>query len=137
MFGRAYLEEKEVINSVEGKNTGLDWIYDSSRYFKCGDGKKGDIDLQDLNKLTYDVKNDYVNFEKAHAADFLLKYCSYNGQVELHKQPKTPNSGSFVCTFASCRPLAKIAQEDFTIDPILFNKHSSEEDIEKYLGLID
>jgi hypothetical protein len=42
-----------------------------------------------------------------------------------------------VGTFASCRPLAKIVQEDFTIDPLLFNKQSSEEDIEKYLGLIN
>ena len=77
------MEEKEVINSKEGKDAGFSWIYDSSRYFKCGDGKKGDIDLHDPNGITYDVKNDYINFDKAHTADFLLKYRSYDGIVEL------------------------------------------------------
>lgn len=136
MFGRAYLEEKEVINSKEGKDAGFSWIYDSSRYFKCGDGKKGDIDLHDPNGITYDVKNDYINFDKAHTADFLLKYRSNDGVVELHHQPTVEEAGSFVCVFAECRPLEKIA-ESLYLDPLLFDKQSSEKMIKEYLGLIN
>ena len=36
-------------------------LQNDNMYFKEGDGQKGDIDLQDVNGLTYDVKNDYVN----------------------------------------------------------------------------
>lgn len=136
MFGRAYLEEKEIIDSGAGREMRLHWIQDDNMYFKEGDGKKGDIDLQDVNGLTYDVKNDYVDFTKAHGADFLLKYRSSDGWVELHKKPAAEGLGSFVAPFAACRPLDKIAISR-GLDPLLFNKGSSEEDIERYLGLID
>ena len=136
MFGRAYLEEKETIESNKGKELQLEWIFESSKYFKKGDGKKGDIDLHDLNGLTYDVKNDYVNFEKAHDADFLLKYRSLDGIVELHTTPTNPAQGSFIKVFEQCRPVAELVIS-YGLDPLLFNKESSEEDIEKYLGLID
>lgn len=136
MFGRAYLEEKEVCEKTAGTDKALDWIFESSRYFKAGDGKPGDIDLQDVNGVTYDVKNDSINFEKAHTADFLLKYDSFSGSVELHQRPKNPVGGSYVCVFTQGRPLTKIVQ-DLELDPLLFNKHSTEEMIEEYLGFIN
>ena len=98
--------------------------------------QKGDIDLHDPNGITYDVKNDYINFDKAHTADFLLKYRSNDGVVELHHQPTVEESGSFVCVFAECRPLEKIA-ESLYLDPLLFDKQSSEKMIKEYLGLIN
>jgi hypothetical protein len=133
-FGRAYLEEEEVQKSEKGKELNLKWISEDSKYFRVGDGKKGDIDLQDLNGLTYDVKNDYVNFEKAHGANFLLKYSSLYGTVELHKAPEDPTRGSFIETFDYCRPVADIAAAR-ELDPLLFNKYSTEEKIRQYLGL--
>jgi hypothetical protein len=136
MFGRAYLEEKEVCETTAGTDKALEWIFESSRYFKTGDGKPGDIDLQDVNGVTYDVKNDSINFEKAHTADFLLKYVSSSGSVELHQRPKNPVGGSYVCAFTQGRPLADIAQ-DLGLDPLLFNKYSTEEMIEDYLGFIN
>jgi hypothetical protein len=136
MFGRAYLEEKEVCELTADTKNPLNWIFDESRYFKAGDGKPGDIDLQDGNRVTYDVKNDYINFKKAHTADFLLKYDSQSGCVELHQRPQLPNSGTYVSTLVIGRPLAKIA-ESLGLDPLLFNKHSTEEMIENYLGFIN
>lgn len=136
MFGRAYLEEKEVINTEEGRQINLAWIDQLNKYFKSGDGKAGDIDLQDENGLTYDVKNDYVIFKKAHGADFILKYRSKDGYVELHKKPTRANEGSFVSMFTEARPLADIAIS-LGLDPLLFDKNSSEDDIKRYLGLID
>lgn len=145
-FGRAYLEEKEIIDSDAGQEMRMHWIQNDNMYFKEGDGQKGDIDLQDANGLTYDVKNDYinfydikndyVNFAKAHGADFLLKYRSLDGWVELHKKPAAEGLGSYVAAFAACRPLNKIAISR-GLNPLLFDKDSSEEEIERYLGLID
>jgi hypothetical protein len=136
MFGRAYLEEKEVCELTAATKTPLSWIFDESRYFKAGDGKKGDIDLQDANGVTYDVKNDSIDFKKAHTANFLLKYDSQSGCVELHQRPQLPNSGTYVTTLVEGRPLAEIA-ESLGLDPLLFNKHSTEEMIENYLGFIN
>ena len=136
MFGRAYLEEKEVIVSKEGQQIKLEWIDPLNQYFKSGDGKPGDIDLQDENGITYDVKNDSVNFKKAHTADFILKYRSLDGYVELHQRPTAEKPATFVTMFTLGRPLATIAS-DLGLNPLLFNKHSSEEDIQRYLGLID
>ena len=135
-FGRAYLEEKEIIDSAAGQEMRMHWIQNDNMYFKEGDGQKGDIDLQDVNGLTYDVKNDYVNFTKAHGADFLLKYRSLDGLVELHKKPAAEGLGSYVAPFAACRPLNKIVISR-GLNPLLFDKDSSEEEIERYLGLID
>jgi hypothetical protein len=136
MFGRAYLEEKEVCELTADTKTPLNWIFDESRYFKAGDGKPGDIDLRDDNGVTYDVKNDSIDFKKAHTADFLLKYDSQSGCVELHQRPQLSNSGTYVSTLVIGRPLAKIA-ESLGLDPLLFNKHSTEEMIENYLGFIN
>lgn len=135
-FGRAYLEEKEIIDSDAGKEMRMHWVQDDNMYFKEGDGKKGDIDLQDVNGLTYDVKNDYIDFTKAHGADSLLKYRSSDGWVELHKKPAAEGLGSYVAAFAACRPLNKIVISR-GLNPLLFDKDSSEEEIERYLGLID
>ena len=87
-----------------------------------------------LLQVTYDVKNDYVNFEKAHNANFLLKYSSLYGTVELHKAPENPMCGSFVEIFDYCRPVAELAQSR-ELDPLLFDKQSTEEQIREYLGL--
>ena len=135
-FGRAYLEEKEVCDLTAGTKTPLSWIFESSRYFKAGDGKLGDIDLQDGNGVTYDVKNDSINFKKAHTANFLLKYDSQSGYVELHQRPQLSNSGTYIGTLIKGRPLAEIA-ESLGLDPLLFDKHSTEEMIENYLGFIN
>lgn len=137
MFGRAYLEELAVIVSDKGKSMGMEWIHpNTSKTFHAGDGKPGDIDLKDRNGITYDVKNDQIDFDKAHDADYLLKYRSLDGYVELHKRPTEEGQGSFIEIFAECPPLAYLA-EVYGLDQLLFNKRSSEEDIERYLGLID
>lgn len=133
MFGRAYLEEKEVITVTEDTDKALTWIFPDSQYFKSGDGQKGDIDLHDRNNITYDVKNDSINFDKAHEADFLLKYRSWDGGIELHQRPKFEGSGSFIELFASGRPLAELAAS-YDLDPLLFDKNSTEDMIKNYLG---
>lgn len=133
-FGRAYLEEEEVQQSNKGKKLNLKWIFEDSKYFRAGDGKKSDIDLKDLTGLTYDVKNDFVNFDKAHDANFLLKYRSLDGIVELHASSDNLMKGSFIETFDYCRPVAELAQSR-GLAPLLFDKHSTEEQIREYLGL--
>ena len=135
-FGRAYLEEKDVIRVTAGTDKELTWIFDSSRFFKAGNGKKGDIDLHDAMGVTYDVKNDSISFDRAHDANFLLKYRSLDGVVELHKHPDTSTGGSYIDVYAECTPVAKMAQ-NLGLDPLLFDKHSSEDLIKNYLGFIN
>jgi len=137
MFGRAFLEEQEILSTKEATKIGLRWIFpEESQCFKAGNGKPGDIDFEDRAGNTYDVKNDFVSFEKAHKADFILRYNSRTGYVEKHEKPEIESQGSYQGTFCVGRPLADLAAE-YGLDLILFDKNSSEEDIERYLGLID
>ncbi|MBP5470530.1 MAG: hypothetical protein J6Z11_14945 [Candidatus Riflebacteria bacterium] len=136
MFGRAYLEEKYTIHTKRGKEIGLRWEFPDSEYFKGGEGKVGDIDLVDDKGIHYDVKNDYAYLDRAHNADYLLVFKSSTGIIELHEKPTDPTKGSYIEIFDETIPLDKIVKEDYGLDPLLFDKNSSEEDIERYLGYL-
>lgn len=137
MFGRALLEEREVITVTKQGVLPLTWISEDNAFFKTGDGKKGDIDLEDPYHVTYDVKNDQIDFSASHTADFLIKYRSYDGYIEVHKQPETPKEQSFVRFLNNGEPAKTLKElaDALNLDPLLFNKHSSENEIRQYLGL--
>ena len=132
MFGRAFLEEAEVKESPEGKKLGMKWYKDSSKYFHTGNGESDDVDIVDENGIFYDVKNNNPIFNKAHIAQNLLAYNYYSGQVGKF-DVKTQK---FIDVFANLAPVKDIAKR-YGLDDLLFNYNSSEEDIERYLGLID
>jgi hypothetical protein len=139
MFGRAYLEEGETISTPAAKARGMRWLHESSKYFRSGDGESGDIDLVDQNGVVYDVKNDYIDFKRSHKrADRvfggLFKYRSKDGVIEHHVEPEDHTKGSFKGIFDIGRPVAQIAI-DLGLDPLLFDKTSTEDTICAYLGL--
>jgi len=132
MFGRAFLEEAEVKDSPEGKELGMKWYKDNSAYFHTGNGDPDDVDIVDKNGILYDVKNNNPIFNKAHIAQNLLAYNYYSGQVGKF-DVKTQKFIDIFATLASVKDIAK----RYGLDELLFNYDSSEEDIERYLGLID
>lgn len=139
MFGRAYLEESETISTPAAKAKNMHWLHESSKYFRSGDGEPGDIDLVDQNDVVYDVKNDYIDFKRAHKQTDLvfgglLKYRSKDGVIEHHVESEDPSKGSFKGIFDVGRPVAQMAI-DLGLDPLLFDKKSTEEMIRNYLGL--
>jgi hypothetical protein len=139
MFGRAYLEEGETISTSAAKAIGMRWLHESSKCFRSGDGEAGDIDLVDQNGVEYDVKNDYIDFKRSHKrADRvfggLFKYRSKDGVIEHHIEPEDSTKGSFKGIFDIGRPVAQMAI-DLGLDPLLFDKASTEDTIRAYLGL--
>lgn len=73
LFGRAFLEETEVKNSIRGKNLSLQWIDEDSKYFHSGEGKPI-ADFKDKNNETYDVKHNSFETRHAHNAKYLINY---------------------------------------------------------------
>lgn len=83
LFGRAFLEEVEVKNSIRGKELSLQWIDKNSEYFHSGEGKPI-ADFTDKNNETYDVKHNSFDTNHAHNAKYIINY-EFGGNALLRQ----------------------------------------------------
>lgn len=124
-FGRAFLEETEVKNSMLGKVLNLQWVDENSQYFHGGEGKPI-ADLIDKNNDMYDVKHNSFSFEHAHNAKYILNY--ENGGTVLLKQQNSDE----IIVFTFCKSIKDLEQA-YGLPNNFFEL--SQNDLEEFFGL--
>lgn len=125
LFGRAFLEEAEVKNSIRGKELSLQWIDENSEYFHSGEGKPI-ADFIDKNDETYDVKHNSFDTNHAHKAKYIINY-EFGGNALVRQTGKQE-----IDVFDFCKSIREL-EEAYGLPERFFDKNQFE--LEEFFGL--